>query len=211
MNTLFRSLLCVCVSIGLTAALSTASPAMAQTRAEPVEGVQATASRLSAQLVQQLHNTSYAYDTLAITSMVDDRTLQPYTNGDTLQAVGYALSEALYSEVGSRHDYVTDVRGRQYIEVSDSAELNLSRDVAELNEELRVDLVLVGTLSRREHGVMVQTRILNRRNQQVIATASEFLAKRLYWQARQVEMIDGMIERDTRRVPQGYRRLGAGQ
>ncbi|SMQ61948.1 hypothetical protein SAMN06297229_0637 [Pseudidiomarina planktonica] len=162
-----------------------------------VEGFQSAAAKLSTTLAAQLQNSAYAEHGLALTSMVDAHTLSLFPATDSLAPVGQQLTEAMYTELGQRQVNLIDVRGRNYIEINPQAELNLSRELANLNPRIRADLVLVATMARRDHGVMVHTRILTLRDQQVVASASEYLAKRLYWNQRQVEIIDGMPERTT--------------
>lgn len=162
-----------------------------------VEGFQSAAAKLSSTLAAQLQDSVYAEKGLALTSMVDAQTLSLFPVTDALAPVGQQLTEAMYTELGQRQVHLIDVRGRNYIEINPQAELNLSRELADLNPRIRADLVLVATMARREHGVMVHTRILTLRDQQVVASASEYLAKRLYWNQRQVEVIDGVPERTT--------------
>lgn len=161
----------------------------------PIDGIQDAAAKLSQTLVIQLQQTEAK--PLAITSLVNADTLQPPLAGDSHARIGQQLSEALFTELKMRDVQLIDVRGRTYIEITEHAELNLSRDIHELNEAVHAEWVVVTTLAPRQQGVMLHSRVVQLSDQQVLASASQFLAKRLYWQQRQVESVDGVLERET--------------
>lgn len=169
------------------------------------DSVQAVSANLSQRLQQQLQQNGAAQEGLALTSFVDADTLASYADNDVLASVGHALSEGLMTELNKTSVLVHEVRGRDYIEMSAGGALNLSRDAAELNENAPIEYILVGTLARRPHGVMVHTRVINRFDQEVVAAASEYIPERLFWSNRQVKSNGRVLERETSK---GFREQG---
>jgi len=163
-----------------------------------IDGIQMAASRLSAQLNEQLAQNDWEQAPLAITQLVDPRSMDVPARSSALHGLSYALVEGLYTHLKGRATLI-DIRSRDYIEVTAAGEFNLSRDVNELPIPSRIDLVMVGSVVEREHGAMVNVRVINRRSQAVVASANEFVPQRLYWDRRQVQVRDGVIERDSRK------------
>lgn len=53
----------------------------------------------------------------------------------------------------------------------------------------------MGTLSRKDAGTMVNLRIVDRRNQEVLAAANRYVPKHLYWPNKQTELVNGRLQR----------------
>ena len=71
----------------------------------------------------------------------------------------------------------------------------MTRNVGELEAQPKLDWVLVGTLSRKDDGAVVNLRIIDRRSQEVLAAANRYVPKHLYWPNKQTEMVDGRLQR----------------
>lgn len=169
-----------------------------------VEPLQMAAERLAAQLQSGLTTITSSSDEAStdsqltgIASFVMADNLQLPHQGDATASLGQQLSEALYTELNQRHVALVDFRARDFIAVSAHGETVLSRDIEQLPQYPQVDRVVVGTLAPREHGVLVQVRVLDRRTQQVLASASDFISKRFYWHQRQVEVVNGRLQRES--------------
>ncbi|RUO80229.1 hypothetical protein CWI84_06250 [Idiomarina tyrosinivorans] len=180
--------LCASVSVCLSAAAGVWV-------SEQGTGQQRLAEKLAQQLAPQLHRQQQTHQSLAFTRLVMADTLQPPIKADSLYSVGYGLTEALANELQRYYSPIVEVRSRAYLEISDKGVTNLSNDADELNDFPNVDRILVGTLSREPQGVRVRVSVVDRRSQKVIASADSLLPKAAYNGNRQLELVNGHLQR----------------
>jgi len=197
--------LVLCSSLGLSTYSADAS---AQSRGayQVYDSVQSVSVKLSQGLQRQLQQNGVADAGIALTNFVDADTLASYPANDVLNGISHALTEGLMTEMNKSSVLLHEIRGRDYIQLTPNGAINLSRKAAELNHQAPIEYILVGTLARRPHGVMVHTRVINRFDQAVVAAASEYIPEGLYWANRQVKSNGKVLERETSK---GFSRRGS--
>lgn len=156
------------------------------------------ADDLAAELAEQLDDDikKYPESQLGITRLVLSETLRQPEQGDSLYSLSHQLSEGVYAHLAERNVALVEFRAQDYISLSQTGALMLNRDADVLSEDPDLDWVLVGTLSRKDDGAMVNLRIIDRRNQQVLAAANRYVPKHLYWPNRQSELVNGHLQRN---------------
>ncbi|MFT6528844.1 MAG: TolB-like protein [Psychrosphaera sp.] len=107
---------------------------------------------------------------VAVTSFVQlDSTLK------NTNLLGNQLSEHFISELRNVGIPVADYKVTGSIQVTPKGDLAMSREFAELNQNLNIGYVLTGTLIRNERGIIISARIVSVSNNQVIASTSKLL------------------------------------
>jgi hypothetical protein len=151
------------------------------------------AEQLASQLSQD--NKSHYGSNIGVTRWVLAETLKQPEAGDSLNELSHQLSESIYAHLTERNLSLVEFRAQSYISVAEEGATLLSRDVDELEQHPEIDWVLVGTLSRKDAGTMVNLRIVDRRNQEVMAAANRYVPKHLYWPNKQTELVNGRLQR----------------
>lgn len=151
------------------------------------------AKQLASQLSQDHH--SHYGSNIGVTRWVLTETLEQPQAGDSLNGLSHQLSESIYAHLKERNLSLVEFRAQSYISVAEEGATLLSREVDELEQHPEIDWVLVGTLSRKDAGTMVNLRIVDRRNQEVLAAANRYVPKHLYWPNKQTELVNGRLQR----------------
>ena len=102
---------------------------------------------------------------VAITSFVDLHKLNKTTH------FGRIMGESFFNALNKRGVNVMDFRGQKALSINADGEFFLSRDVKKLNSPIENSYVLVGTYSKIEEGVIINTRIIDNVNGRVIASS----------------------------------------
>ena len=102
---------------------------------------------------------------VAITSFVDLHKLNKTTH------FGRVMGESFFNELNKRGVNVMDFRGQKALSVNADGEFFLSRNVKKLNSPIENAYVLVGTYSKIEDGVIINSRIIDNANGRVIASS----------------------------------------
>lgn len=100
----------------------------------------------------------------------------------TTSSLGNQFAEALATELPQYGVQVVDFKLTQYIDVSPSGDLALSRDMQELPTQIDMKYVLTGTLVATHRGVKINSRVVSTDDNTVIAAASTFVPKVLLQQ-----------------------------
>lgn len=118
-------------------------------------------------IAQQLLDTMKAkkLGSIAITSFVDLHQLNKTTH------FGRVMGESFFNELNKRGVDVMDFRGQKSLVVNNDGEFFLSRNVEKLNSPIENTYVLVGTYSKIEEGVVINSRIIDNANGRVIASS----------------------------------------
>ncbi len=105
-------------------------------------------------------------DKIAIASFVDLHKLNKTTH------FGRNISESMFNELHVRGFNVVDARGSKTFRINASGEFFITRDIRLLNKK-RVEnsYVLVGTYSKFGKGILLNARIIDNLNGEVISTA----------------------------------------
>ncbi|MFS6536341.1 FlgO family outer membrane protein [Idiomarina loihiensis] len=152
---------------------------------------------LAEQLASQLSHNNHSHygSNIGVTRWVLAETLEQPQAGDSLNELSHQLSESIYAHLKERNLSLIEFRAKSYISVAEEGATLLSRNVDELEQHPEIDWVLVGTLSRKDAGTMVNLRIVDRRNQEVLAAANRYVPKHLYWPNKQTELVNGRLQR----------------
>lgn len=118
-------------------------------------------------IAQQLVNTLKVKDigSVAITSFADLHQLNKTTH------FGRILSESLFNELYKRGVNVMDFRGQISLTINANGEFFLSRNVKKLHSPVQNKYVLVGTYTKIEEGILINSRIIDNKNGKVVATS----------------------------------------
>ncbi len=81
------------------------------------------------------------------------------------------------------------------IMLNDNSDRILTRDIEQLSDIERVDFYITGTLVYQQAGAMVNARIINARNKDVVAAATRFFPSELFWETEQVTSRNGRLYR----------------
>jgi hypothetical protein len=114
-----------------------------------------------------------------------------------LMLLSHQLEQGLTTEAVRRGFIAQDYKATNTIIMSDNSERALSRNVEHLRAMQAIDYYITGTIVEQEKGAIVNARIINVRNKDVIAAATKFFPSELFWQKEQVSLRNGMLYRTT--------------
>ncbi|MER2492036.1 FlgO family outer membrane protein [Catenovulum sediminis] len=139
-------------------------------------------------------NASQVYGNVAVTRFVaqDNRT-DSIASGAPLKHLGGQLEEGFIYELQKRGFKVIDYKLTGHINVTGQGDLIWSRDTKELAEKVDVKYVLAGTMTPHQKGAIVNIRLMNMLNKQVVATAQGFMPENLFWAEQAISLQDGVL------------------
>ncbi|WP_371195845.1 FlgO family outer membrane protein [Glaciecola sp. SC05] len=115
-----------------------------------------------------------------------------------LMLLGHQLEQGLITEIVRRGFIAQDYKATNTIIMAQDSERALSRSVEHLRSVQAIDYYITGTITEQETGAMVNARIINVRNKDVIAAATKFFPAELFWQQEQVTLRNGMLYRSSK-------------
>ena len=131
---------------------------------------------------------------VAVTRFVEQDSRQDMNySGKPLKHLGGQLEESFVYELNKRGYKVIDFKLAQNIKVTNQGDLIWSRNVDELNPVIEATYVVAGTLTPHQNGAVVNLRMVNMRNQKVMATAMGFVPSNLFWADEEVMSRDGIL------------------
>jgi TolB-like protein len=101
--------------------------------------------------------------------------------------LGRLVSEHLIHELQLRYWTVSDIRLNRDVIINEAGEFSLSRDVKKLRDNIPAANVITGTYTNSADGVLLNVRVLDMSNGQVLSTAQTRFAKDKF--------ISGMIDK----------------
>jgi len=122
-----------------------------------------TVAKIAQQLKKSMKKENVG--TVAITSFVDLHQLNKTTH------FGRVMSESFFDELNNIGVDVIDFRGQKAISVNASGEFFLTRDIKKLRKTIENTYVLVGTYSKIEEGVIINSRIIDNISGKIIASS----------------------------------------
>jgi TolB-like protein len=128
-----------------------------------------------------------------VTSMQQDLSQQ-----GPLMLLGHQLEQGITTEVVRRGFIAQDYKATNTIIMGRDSDRALSRNVEHLKGLQPIDYYITGTITEQETGAMVNARIINVRNKDVIAAATKFFPAELFWQQEQVILRNGMPYRSSK-------------
>ena len=112
-----------------------------------------------------------------------------------LMLLGHQLEQGFITEAVRRGLVAQDYKATNAIIMNDDSDRALSRDLAHLSQLQNVDYYITGTITQQQNGAMVNARIINVRNKDVVAAATGFFPAELFWQQEQVTLRNGHLYR----------------
>lgn len=115
-----------------------------------------------------------------------------------LMLLGHQLEQGLITEAVRRGYVAQDYKATNAIIMTDSYDRALSRDLSHLSELQNVDYFITGTITPQQNGAMVNARVINVRNKDVVAAATSFFPADLFWEKEQITIRNGQLYRSER-------------
>ncbi|APE06349.1 hypothetical protein GTW09_16520 [Alteromonas hispanica] len=112
-----------------------------------------------------------------------------------LMLLGHQLEQGMMTEATKRGFSTQEFKLSNDIIVSEESDRILTRDIEKLSSIERVDFYITGTMVYQESGAMVNARIIDARNKDVVAAATRFFPAEIFWQQEQVTTRNGMLYR----------------
>jgi TolB-like protein len=121
-----------------------------------------------------------------------------------LMLLGHQLEQGLTTEVVRRGFIAQDYKATNTIIMSADSDRALSRNVEHLRALQSIDYYITGTITEQETGAIVNARIINVRNKDVVAAATKFFPSELFWQQEQMTLRNGMLYRSSKPIQQRF-------
>ncbi|WP_100656842.1 FlgO family outer membrane protein [Alteromonas flava] len=132
----------------------------------------------------------------AVVGFVPVDTLQYNPDAQSpLMYLGHQLEQGMMTEAARRGFITQEFKLSNDILINDTSDRVLTRDIERLSSSNSVDYYITGTLVYQQEGAIVNARIINAQNKDVIAAATRFFPAELFWQREQVTTRNGMIYR----------------
>ncbi|WP_423187100.1 FlgO family outer membrane protein [Alishewanella sp. d11] len=155
--------------------------------------------RLANQLFNELANSQHAKQTeLAVTSFLPIRPLSLSKLSAQEIELANQLAESMLTEAVQRGYAAVDIRLRREILLQADHEQALSRQLTELKQQHHARLLLSGTYSAQEDGFIVNVRLIDIVNQQVLAAATDYVPDNVLWSAEKMRTRGNYFYRSDR-------------
>ena len=112
-----------------------------------------------------------------------------------LMLLGHQLEQGMITEATKRGFSTQEFKLSNDIIVSNESDRVLTRDIDQLSNIERVDFYITGTMVYQESGAVVNARIINARNKNIVAAATRFFPAELFWREEQVTTRNGKLYR----------------
>lgn len=187
------------VIIGLSACQSSSEPRNQMSQAEPLEApalgnAEYHTYLLANELFAGLTPTRQAR--YAVVGFVPVDTMQ-YNKYDQhpLMLLGHQLEQGMMTEATKRGFTAQEFKLSNDILVHEESDRILTRNIDQLSDIERVDFYITGTLVYQQSGAIVNARIVNARNKDVVAAATRFFPGELFWEEERVTSRNGRLYR----------------
>lgn len=189
------SVLCVLLLLTLTACSSLFAPASPKAVNQSALGnAELYTFRLAQELFSNMQaDRQYRY---AVAGFVPVTSMQNNLNEQgPLMLLGHQLEQGLITEAVRRGYVAQDFKATNSIIMGDNFDRALSRDLAHLSQLQNIDYYITGTITPQQDGAMVNARVINVRNKDVVAAATSFFPGDLFWQKERVTTRNGHLYR----------------
>lgn len=112
-----------------------------------------------------------------------------------LRLLGLQLEEGMMSATIRQGLKVIEYKTRKNLTLKSDQDLMLSRDINQLSASNDIRYFLTGTLTEQENGVVVNARLIDTDNNQVVAAATDYVPIDVFWQDNKVKMKQNVIYR----------------
>ncbi|MEO2282185.1 FlgO family outer membrane protein [Pseudoalteromonas pernae] len=150
--------------------------------------------RLANSMASSLRSIPYGAK-VAVGTFLPPKTLKAESVPWQQQDIALQLQESLmtiYTQMGFT---VVEYRTRNHIALEPHADVMLSRDVAQLAQRQEIDFYVTGTLTEQEDAYVVNVRMIDSDNNQVVAAATDYLPNTILMHADKVRMTNGHLQR----------------
>jgi TolB-like protein len=112
-----------------------------------------------------------------------------------LMLLGHQLEQGMITEASRRGMITREFKLSSDIMINERSDRILSRDIDKLSSLDSIDFYITGTLVYQQEGAIVNARVVNARNKDVVAAATRFFPAELFWQREQITNRNGKIYR----------------
>jgi TolB-like protein len=116
-----------------------------------------------------------------------------------LMLLGHQLEQGLITEAVRRGFVAQDFKASNAIIMNNDSDRALSRDLTYLSGLQNIDYYITGTITPQQNGAMVNARVINVRNKDVVAAATSFFPADLFWESEQITLRNGQLYRSEKR------------
>ncbi|MCG7530161.1 FlgO family outer membrane protein [Psychrobium sp. MM17-31] len=135
------------------------------------------------------------------TTFVWSDSLNTTTKNQKMEYLGNLLQESISTNLSNAGAKVMEIKSANAIYLTEHSELILSRDGERVANDTDADYVLTGIMTPSEYGTVVNAKLINLHNKQVVAAARQVIAAmsadRNQGQSSTVK--DGLLYRDNSR------------
>jgi TolB-like protein len=112
-----------------------------------------------------------------------------------LYLLGLQLEEGFMTATIRQGLKVIEYKTRKALTIKANQDLMLSRKTADLDTGDNIRYFLTGTMTEQENGVVVNARLIDTENNQVIAAATDYVPLDVFWQTNKVRSKHNLIYR----------------
>jgi TolB-like protein len=105
------------------------------------------------------------------------------------------IQESLMTQMTQLGYSIVEHRMSDTITISDQHEDMLTRDISKLRTRQNIDYVILGTITRQEHANMINARLVNVLNGQVISAAFTEVPINVMWTSEKIQMRNNKLYR----------------
>ncbi len=115
----------------------------------------------------------------------------------TGQASGLSqqIQESLLTQFTQLGYHTVEYRLGNNLSLSENSDSILSRDLSKLRNRQNIDLVITGTVTRQQHAYIVNARLVNIENKQVLSAGSTEIPINVMWGNEKIQQRDGLLYR----------------
>ena len=189
-----RAIFALCLGVVVSGCISPQRPAIASIEASSDLGnVELYTFELANELFEGIRPVRQA--TYAVSGFVAADSLKPVEQQHPLMHLGQQLQQGMLTEASKRGFRTFELALAKNVLMGEHYDKMLTRDVEQLNDVVAIDYVITGTLLVQEGGAIVNARLINVRNNQIISAATRYFPGELFWQHEQVTTRDGRLYR----------------
>ena len=119
------------------------------------------------------------------------------TANHPLRLLGLQLEDGMISASVAQGLKVIEFKTQENLTITKSQDLMLSRDVKLLRAKQDIEYFLTGTLTEQESGVVVNARLIDVSNNQVVGAATGHVPIDTFWRANKVQLKQNLIYRSS--------------
>jgi hypothetical protein len=105
------------------------------------------------------------------------------------------IQESLLTQFTQLGYHTVEYRLGNNLILAQNADSILSRDLSKLRNRQNIDLVITGTVTRQQHAYIVNARLVNIENKQVLSAGSTEIPINVMWGNEKIQQRDGSLYR----------------